>query len=169
MLVSVLSRETLDGAEPPPLLTRYSLTAETEPKKLRILLAEDNAINQRITRSLLERRGHSVTLTTNGRQAFEQWEQRPFDVILMDVQMPEMDGFEATGLIRQQEKISGQRIPIIALTAHALTGYEERCLNAGMDSYVTKPIQAQQLFQAIEGVIAKGRAMPGSSLGVQRL
>ena len=169
MLVSVLSRETLDGAEPPPLLTRYSLTAETEPKKLRILLAEDNAINQRITRSLLERRGHSVTLTTNGRQAFEQWEQRPFDVILMDVQMPEMDGFEATGLIRQQEKISGQRIPIIALTAHALTGYEERCLSAGMDSYVTKPIQAQQLFQAIEGVIAKGRAMPGSSLGVQRL
>jgi CheY-like chemotaxis protein len=119
------------------------------------LLAEDNAINQKIARVLLEKRGYSVTLAMNGRQALEQWEQNSFDVILMDVQMPEMDGFEATGVIRRQEKISGQRMPIIALTAHALKGDEERCLSAGMDSYVTKPIQAKQLFLAIESVLAK--------------
>jgi CheY-like chemotaxis protein len=104
---------------------------------------------------VLEKRGYSVTLAMNGRQALEQWEQHSFDVILMDVQMPEMDGFEATGLIRRQEKISGQHIPIIALTAHALKGDEQRCLSAGMDSYVTKPIQAKQLFLAIESVLAK--------------
>jgi PAS domain S-box-containing protein len=156
MLLSVLSNRTLEGGtDPPPLLTRYSLASETGPRNLRILLAEDNAINQKIARALLEKRGHSVALAINGRQALEQWEQHSFDVILMDVQMPEMDGFEATGLIRQQEQISGQRIPIIALTAHALKGDEERCLSAGMDSYVTKPIQAKQLFLAIESVLAK--------------
>jgi len=162
MLLNVLSSRTQEGgAEPSPLLTRYSLATETGPRNLRILLAEDNAINQKIARSVLEKRGYSVTLAMNGRQALEQWEQHSFDVILMDVQMPEMDGFEATGLIRQRERISGQHIPIIALTAHALKGDEERCLSAGMDSYVTKPIQPQQLFQAIESVLAKrGKRRP---------
>ena len=155
MLLSVLSSRTPErGAEPSPLLTRYSLATEIGPRNLRILLAEDNAINQKIARSVLEKRGYSVTLAMNGRQALEQWEEHSFDVILMDVQMPEMDGFEATALIHRQEKISGRHIPIIALTAYALKGDEERCLSAGMDSYVTKPIQAKQLFHAIESVLA---------------
>ena len=156
MLLSVLSNRALEGgADPSALLTRYSLAVENRPRNLRILLAEDNPINQRIARSLLEKRGYSVTLAINGTQALEQWERNSFDVILMDVQMPEMDGFEATGVIRRQEKISGLRRSIIALTAHALKGDEERCLSAGMDSYVTKPIQAKQLFLAIESVLAK--------------
>ncbi len=155
MLLSVLSNRTpIGGGDLSPLLTRYSLTAETGLKNLRILLVEDNAINQRIARTVLEKRGYSVTLAMNGKQALEQWERHSFDVILMDGQMPEMDGFEATALIRRQETISGRHIPIIALTAHALKGDEERCLSAGMDSYVTKPIQAEQLFHAIESVLA---------------
>jgi two-component system, sensor histidine kinase and response regulator len=116
---------------------------------------------------VLEKRGYSVTIAMNGRQALEQWEKHSFDLILMDGQMPEMDGFEATELIRRQEKISGRHIPIIALTAHALKGDEERCLSAGMDSYVTKPIQAEQLFHAIESVltnrISDARTFAGST------
>jgi signal transduction histidine kinase/DNA-binding response OmpR family regulator len=155
MLLSVLAnRPPAGGGDPSPLLTRYSLSADTGLKNLRILLVEDNAINQRIARTVLEKRGYSVTLAMNGRQALEQWEKHSFDVILMDGQMPEMDGFETTALIRREEKTSGQHIPIIALTAYALKGDEERCLSAGMDSYVTKPIQAEQLFQAIESVLA---------------
>jgi signal transduction histidine kinase/CheY-like chemotaxis protein len=168
MLLSVLSNRTpIGGEDLPPLLTRYSLSADAGLKNLRILLAEDNAINQRIARSVLEKRGYSVTIAMNGRQALEQWEKHSFDLILMDGQMPEMDGFEATELIRRQEKISGRHIPIIALTAHALKGDEERCLSAGMDSYVTKPIQAEQLFHAIESVltnrISDARTFAGST------
>jgi CheY-like chemotaxis protein len=99
---------------------------------------------------MLEKQGHRVVTAENGRLALERHRCESFDVILMDVQMPEMDGLEATRRIREEEGVSGRRIPIIALTAHALVGDRERCLEAGMDAYVTKPIRAAQLFSAIQ-------------------
>ncbi len=115
----------------------------------RILLAEDNSVNQRVARAILEKAGHSVVVAGNGLQALESWETQPFDVILMDVQMPEMDGFEATAMIRNREKRSGMHTPIIAMTAHAMTGDRERCLNAGMDNYISKPINSRELLGLI--------------------
>jgi signal transduction histidine kinase/DNA-binding response OmpR family regulator len=116
---------------------------------LRILLAEDNSINQRVASRLLEGRGHKVTVAGNGRQAIDLFDEQAFDLVLMDVQMPEMDGFEATAAIRAKEIATGQRIPILAMTAHAMKGDKERCLDAGMDGYVTKPIKSAALFAAI--------------------
>jgi two-component system, sensor histidine kinase and response regulator len=123
-------------------------------KGLRLLLAEDNAVNQMLAVRLLEKRGHTVTMVVNGRDALAAFEKEPFDAILMDVQMPEMDGFEATAAIRVREKSTGGHIPIIAMTAHSLVGDQERCLAAGMDGYVSKPIRTQQLFAVIEGFFA---------------
>ena len=120
------------------------------PRRLEILLAEDNAVNQKLAVRLLEKRGHAVTVAANGREAVEALKQRPFDAVLMDVQMPELDGFEATALIRQKEAASGGHIPIIAMTAHALKEDRDRCLAAGMDGYVSKPLQLERLLEAIE-------------------
>jgi signal transduction histidine kinase/DNA-binding response OmpR family regulator len=117
---------------------------------LRILLAEDNKINQFVARRLLEKHGHTVTVAGNGYEAVSLLDREAFDLVLMDVQMPEMDGFEATATIRVKENGTGRHIPIIAMTAHAMKGDEERCLQAGMDSYVTKPITPEVLFSAIE-------------------
>jgi signal transduction histidine kinase/CheY-like chemotaxis protein len=115
-----------------------------------ILLAEDNPVNQKLALRLLHKRGYTVVTAANGVEALAAFERQCFDVVLMDVQMPEMGGFEATAEIRARERRSGGRIPIIAFTAHALAGDRERCLEAGMDDYVTKPIQPAQLFAAIE-------------------
>ena len=120
------------------------------PGRMEILLAEDNAVNQKLAMRLLEKRGHSVTVAVNGREAVEALERRRFDVVLMDVQMPELDGFEATALIRQKEVASGRHIPIIAMTAPALREDRERCLAAGLDDYVSKPLQLERLLEAIE-------------------
>ena len=117
---------------------------------LRILLAEDNKINQFVARRLLEKQGHTVTVAGNGYEAVGWLDRADFDLVLMDVQMPEMDGFEATAAIRVKEDGTGRHIPIIAMTAHAMKGDEERCLQAGMDSYVPKPITPAVLFAAIE-------------------
>ena len=117
---------------------------------LRILLAEDNAVNQHLAVRLLGKHGYAVTVAGNGREALRLWREQPFDLILMDVQMPDMGGFEATAAIRDQERSTGRHTPIIALTAHAIKGDRERCLAAGMDGYVSKPIQASELFQVIE-------------------
>jgi PAS domain S-box-containing protein len=118
-----------------------------DAEHLRILLAEDNAVNRLLAIRLLERSGHHVQVATNGREAVSLWESQSFDVILMDVQMPDLDGFEATAMIRRAEQSSGSpRMPIIAMTAHALTGDRERCLEAGMDGYVSKPIEPAVLF-----------------------
>ena len=125
---------------------------EVPSSRLRILLAEDNPVNQTLATILLEKQGHTVVVAGNGKEALAAWEQQAFDLILMDVQMPEMDGFETTACIREREKGTGRHIPIIALTAHAITGDREHCLEAGMDGYVSKPIQAEQLFQAIVDV-----------------
>ncbi len=119
-------------------------------RPLRILLAEDNPVNQRLAVRILEKWGHSVAVAGNGRKAVETWEKEPFDLVLMDVQMPEMSGLEATAAIRQKEKELGRRSPIVAMTAHAMEGDREKCLSAGMDHYVTKPIDQKKLFDAIE-------------------
>jgi CheY-like chemotaxis protein len=131
----------------PALVTRHSLR-ETG-NQLRILLAEDNPINQVLAVRLLEKRGHSVTVAGNGKEALAALEKRSFDLVFMDVQMPEMDGFEATAAIRQKEKTSANHQPIIAMTAHAMVGDKERCLEAGMDDYITKPIRPQELTELL--------------------
>jgi CheY-like chemotaxis protein len=137
-------------AEDSKLITRHSLK-ETR-RQLRILLAEDNAINREVAVRLLGKRGHVVTVTENGKEAVAALDAGPeqFDVVLMDVQMPEMDGFEATAAIRENEKSTGKHIPIIAMTAHAMKGDRERCLAAGMDAYVSKPVQFDELIQVTE-------------------
>jgi two-component system, sensor histidine kinase and response regulator len=136
-----------------PLVTRHSLR-ETKSRS-RILLAEDNAVNRTLAVRLLEKRGYVVTVAGDGRAALAALEKEPFDTILMDVQMPEMDGFEATLAIREREKSTGRHIPIIAMTAHVLKGDEDRCLSAGMDGYVSKPIRTFELFAAIEAAIGR--------------
>lgn len=117
---------------------------------LKVLVAEDNLVNQKLIVALLEKVGHQVVIADNGRQAVELFGQHHFDLVLMDIQMPEMDGFEATYEIRKAQSESGQRIPIIALTAHASESDRKRCLAAGMDEYIAKPIRAVQLYELIE-------------------
>ncbi|HEY2759892.1 MAG TPA: response regulator, partial [Pirellulales bacterium] len=120
------------------------------PKSLHVLLAEDSAVNQRVATALLEKWGHRVSIAGNGRQAIAMFSKQQFDLILMDVQMPEMDGLEATAAIRQRESEIGGHIPIIALTAHAMKGDRDRCLAVGMDGYVTKPIRSKELCRVIQ-------------------
>jgi two-component system, sensor histidine kinase and response regulator len=124
-------------------------------RPLRILLAEDSIVNQRLAVGLLERHGHRVTIANNGREACERLEGDAFDVVLMDVQMPELDGLSATRRIRQRETLGGGHVPIIAMTAHALKGDRERCLESGMDEYVSKPIRERQLLAALWGVLGE--------------
>jgi len=119
---------------------------------LRVLVAEDNPVNRTVARRLLEKRGHSVRVAVNGRDALAAFDEEAFDVILMDVEMPEMDGFETTKLIRKRESVSGAHIPIVAMTAHAMKGDQEKCLAAGMDAYVSKPINPATLFEVIRKV-----------------
>ncbi len=133
------------------LVTRHSLREEA--KSLHILLAEDNLVNQLLATRLLEKHGHSVVIAVNGREALGRMEKEPFDLILMDVQMPEVDGLEATMAIRQKEIVTGAHIPIVAMTAHAMQGDEERCLAAGMDGYVSKPIDVKELFSVVDAVV----------------
>jgi CheY-like chemotaxis protein len=122
-----------------------------------ILLAEDNVVNQRLAIRLLENSGHTCMLAENGREAVEAFERERFDLILMDVQMPEMGGFEAVRRIRLLEQRSGMHTPIVALTAHALKGDRERCLAAGMDDYLVKPIRQIDLYNVVESNIARSR------------
>jgi two-component system, sensor histidine kinase and response regulator len=144
--------------------------AARAPGSLRLLLVEDNRVNQNMATRLLEKRGHRVTLARNGREAVEIWKlsrgggppdspEGRFDVVLMDVQMPVMNGIEATEAIRAAERGTGEHIPIVAMTAHAMRGDRERCLAAGMDAYVMKPVMKEQLFETIEG-FAQGKEPP---------
>jgi CheY-like chemotaxis protein len=134
-------------AAKPVLVTRHSL--REEGRSLRILLAEDNVVNQLLASRLLEKQGHHVVTAGNGRAVLERLEKATFDLILMDIQMPEMDGFEATAIIRKKEESTGKHLPIIAMTAHAMEGDRERCLAAGMDGYVSKPVRLLDLIDAI--------------------
>jgi len=139
-----------------PLITRFSLHDAREPAaSLRVLLVEDNAVNQRLASRLLEKRGHSVVVAGNGLEALEALEKETFDLVLMDVQMPVMDGFEATAAIRKKEGGSGIRVPIVALTAHAMKGDREKCLAGGMDRYLTKPIRPQELDELLENYLVR--------------
>ncbi len=123
--------------------------------QLSILLAEDNVVNQKLAVRLLEKWGHQVVVVGNGKEALAVLEQQRFDVVLMDVQMPEMDGLEATATIRAREQATNRRLPIIAMTAHAMKGDQERCLAAGMDGYLTKPLQTKELRAILESFLPK--------------
>jgi CheY-like chemotaxis protein len=123
-----------------------------------ILVAEDNRVNQKLAQRLLEKRGHTVVLAETGKAALEAIDKQTFDLVLMDVQMPEMDGLEATAAIRQREKISGKHLPIIAMTANAMIGDKEHCLQAGMDGYVAKPLSVNDLFSTIETLLTRPAA-----------
>jgi CheY-like chemotaxis protein len=133
---------------------------EHDSDRLRVLLVEDNFINQRVATALLERQGFAVRVASNGAQAVDEWSLNPegFDVVLMDVQMPIMDGFQATAAIRAREREIGGRVPIIAVTAPTRSASRDRCLAAGMDGYIEKPIQAGELYQTIDALRAAGDA-----------
>ena len=147
---AILTALNRNPEETNQLVTRHSLREERT--RLRVLLAEDNAINQRLAVRLLEKRGYFVHVSGTGKEALRELERETYDLVLMDIQMPEMNGFEATVAIREKEKHTGGHIPIIAMTANALKGDEEACLAAGMDGYVSKPIRTQEMFNTIENV-----------------
>jgi CheY-like chemotaxis protein len=133
------------AAAPPP----SSAPTLQESKKLLILLAEDNAVNQKLAARLLEKQGHRVIVAGNGLEALAALDHEKFDIVFMDVQMPEMDGFEATAAIRAREQRTGGRQLVIAMTAHAMQGDRERCLQAGMDDYIAKPFSSRELSELL--------------------
>jgi PAS domain S-box-containing protein len=145
----------LDPARPPQAdgARQERRHDDLRTRPLRILLAEDNAVNRKLAVRLLEKRGHSVVVAVNGREALDAIEREPFDAVVMDLEMPEMSGLEVTVAIRARESRSQARVPIIAMTAHAMTGDRERCLAAGMDAYLTKPIRSAELYAMLEHVV----------------
>jgi CheY-like chemotaxis protein len=168
LLKPVRSSELLDGiraaiGEPSPAKSPEADAEAGLPASasgLRILVAEDNPVNRTMAVRLLGKRGNDVRVAHNGREALQALEEDTFDVVLMDVEMPEMDGLETTAHIRKREEISGTHMPIIALTAHAMKGDEEKCLAAGMDAYVSKPIHPATLFKVIERVTRESVVLP---------
>ena len=134
--------------------------------RLRILLAEDNVLNQQLVDHLLRRRGHDVVVARDGRKALETLDHSSFDLMLLDIQMPEFDGFQVIEAIRRREQTAGGHLPVVALTAHAMKGDRDRCLRAGMDDYLTKPIRSAELFEVIDRVLA-GRP-PSESASIVR-
>ncbi len=152
-IIRVLSAR--ESRESTPMITRSSLREQAGGSKaLKILLAEDNLVNQKLATRLLEKRNHSVTVVLNGREALAALEKDPYDLVLMDMQMPEMDGFEATTILRAREKVSGKHQPVIAMTALAMNGDRERCIAVGMDGYLSKPIRPQELDAALDSFLA---------------
>jgi two-component system, sensor histidine kinase and response regulator len=149
-LLSAIRRALAGQQAARPTLPASMLPLDLPDRRLNVLLAEDNPVNQRLAASLIQRRGHRVTIVGNGRDAVDTVARHRFDVVLMDVQMPEMGGFEATGLIRARERDSGEHIPIIAITAHVMKGDRERCIEAGMDDYITKPFDSRNLCRILE-------------------
>jgi CheY-like chemotaxis protein len=154
MLKPILPGELRDEirrifADLPEVAPGSGRPAAPPDRALRILLAEDNRVNQAVATAMLSKRGHRVTVAVNGLEALAELADGEFDLVLMDVQMPEMDGFAATRAIREREVGAARRIPIVAMTAYAMAGDRERCLEAGMDDYVSKPINPTELFEAI--------------------
>jgi signal transduction histidine kinase/CheY-like chemotaxis protein len=155
-----------------PMVTRDSLVDERDPAHaLQILLAEDNPINQRLATHLLVKRGHQVTVTTNGKEALAALAERAYDLVLMDIQMPEMDGLEATRAVREREKITGAHQQVVAMTALAMKGDRERCIEAGMDGYLSKPIRQQELEKLLENYTERKRPgiLAAATPSVQKL
>jgi signal transduction histidine kinase/DNA-binding response OmpR family regulator len=142
------------------VLPASMLPADLAERRLHVLLAEDNVVNQRLAVSVLERRGHRVTVASNGREALAALDRQAFDLVLMDVQMPEMGGLEAAAAIRERERGTPSHVPIVAMTAHAMKGDRERCLAAGMDEYLTKPLDSRQLCLTVESLAAGAAAPP---------
>jgi signal transduction histidine kinase/CheY-like chemotaxis protein len=145
-----IGSKPLAAALPAATSAAGALAMGTEGARARILLVEDNVVNQRVASGLLTRRGHHVTVVQNGREALERLDQEAFDLVLMDLQMPVMGGLEATVEIRLRERVTGQHIRIVAMTAHAMSSDRERCLAAGMDGYLSKPISPHMLFAVVE-------------------
>ena len=160
LLQTIESAIGRDSATSPSDLRQESAEAPVPLRPLRVLLAEDSKANQTLAIALLTRAGHSVEVARTGQEALDRSGAEEFDVILMDVQMPEMDGHEATERIRAREAGTGRRIPIIAMTAHAMKGDRERCLEAGMDGYVSKPIRPEQLFAELQRITTPGGTTP---------
>jgi signal transduction histidine kinase/CheY-like chemotaxis protein/HPt (histidine-containing phosphotransfer) domain-containing protein len=149
------------SAEAAPMITRYSLREQMQAgRTLKILLAEDNLVNQKLASRLLEKRNHLVTTVLNGKEALAALDQHSFDLVLMDVQMPEMDGLEATQILRQREARTGKHQPIVAMTALAMNGDKERCLAAGMDGYLSKPIRPVELDEVLDQYLAAQAPVP---------
>jgi CheY-like chemotaxis protein/HPt (histidine-containing phosphotransfer) domain-containing protein len=147
---------------PTPLVTRYSLREEaTGGKTLRILLAEDNIVNQKLATRMLEKRHHSVTIASNGMEALNALKSTSFDLVLMDMQMPEMDGFEATLALREMERQTGKHQQVVAMTAMAMNGDRERCMNAGMDGYLSKPLRPEALDEVLDQYVGLKYASSG--------
>lgn len=151
--IATLSRDAaLKPADKPT--EPETVSSESVPP-LQILLAEDNPVNQETATTMLSKLGHTIVVANNGREALELLAQRQFDLVFMDVQMPEMDGMTATGKIREGETATGQHVPIVAMTAHAMKGDEERCLAAGMDDYIAKPIRRKAIATVVARVVEK--------------
>jgi two-component system, sensor histidine kinase and response regulator len=142
----------------PPVVTRHTLRVSKH--QLRILLVEDNPVNRKLAVKMLGKMGHSVSVAGNGLEAVAAVHEQVFDLIFMDVQMPEMDGFEATKAIRETERLTGDHVPIVAMTAHAMQGDREKCLGAGMDGYISKPINSSELFDTIESLMEDKSVQP---------
>jgi two-component system sensor histidine kinase/response regulator len=152
-MLDVVGRETPAAHEPAPVGIAVPVA-----RRLRVLVAEDNIVNQKLAAALITRRGHEPLVVSNGREAVEAWKREAIDAIFMDVQMPEMDGLQATGLIREAERASGAHIPIVAMTAHAMSGDRERCIEAGMDDYVTKPVSFKEIDRVLLEIAQTTRA-----------
>src|ERR1700719_1695463 len=149
LLQAILSAIGVDQEKQPAPVSPLTVAAG---RKLRILLAEDNVVNRIVAAAIIGQNGHTLVHAINGREAVEAASKEAFDLIFMDVQMPEMDGFEATVRIREAEQRTGQHTPIVALTAHAMVGYRDRCLAAGMDDYFCKPLKKADLLALLERV-----------------
>jgi CheY-like chemotaxis protein len=182
LLDAITTALGLAGRDPALAALTPPLAPPAPRRRLRILLAEDNIVNQKLAVGLLTRQGHAVTLAADGREAltalfgserdrkgqeFQPSSAYPFDVVLMDVQMPEMDGFEATGQIREHERASGRHLPIIAMTAYAMKGDRERCLEAGMDAYLAKPIKPRELWRTLETLLPPSAGMTADASAAQ--
>jgi two-component system, sensor histidine kinase and response regulator len=156
--ISVVLQGASGGKTPRSLVTRHSIRESKHP--LHILLAEDNFINREVTVKMLEKSGHMLTVVENGQDALSAFQQHSFDLILMDIQMPLMDGCQATKAIREMEKCAEKRVPIIALTAHAMQGDKEKFLESGMDAYISKPVRANELSKIIDSVLRHEKTLP---------
>jgi CheY-like chemotaxis protein len=148
-MLTVLGSRSAEVEPAPPPAPEELAGEAASPRPLRVLLVEDNLVNQKLVTRMLEPRGHQVTVAGTGRAALAALERDRFDLVLMDVQMPEMDGFEATAAIRAAERDTGEHMIVIAMTAHAMKGDRERCLAAGMDAYVAKPVDRRELLDLI--------------------
>ena len=155
-IVAVFAPHTSQDRQGTPAHDATPRRVRTRP--LRLLLAEDNATNQKVVVTLFENRGDTIVVASNGREAVQQSAESSFDVILMDVQMPEMSGLEATAAIRERERSLGGHIPIVAMTAHAMAGDREQCLAAGMDAYVSKPLRLDELLAVVDGLFTSAPA-----------